>query len=214
MSSSHRALSLSHRARRRRRAVPSRRCRTPSSSSLRRHLAAPRAVVHRRCTVMPLSRRWIRRRRLPPSSLLHRLRHRAVGHCRRRAIGRRRRTVFALPGPPPSPLGIAVPCTRLAAPLCHPTASVCVIVPLCAAVVVVHGARALRGWHPFSGVVPGPWACRWGGGEGAAGAPCVWRAWLSSSRCAIVAVVGLSSRATNVVRLCATPGCCSPVEGG
>ena len=39
-----------------------------SSSSLRRRLAAPRAIVHRRCTVVPLSRRWIRRCRLPPSS--------------------------------------------------------------------------------------------------------------------------------------------------
>ena len=130
------------------------------------------------------------------------------------AIGHRRRTVFASPGPPPSPLGVAVPCTRLAAPLCHPAASVCVIMPLCAAILVVRGAHALRGWHPFSGMVPGPWACRWGGGEGAAGAPCVWHAWLLSSRCAIVAAVGSSSRATNVMCLCATPGRCSLVEGG
>ena len=99
-----------------------------------------------------------------------RLRRRAVGRCRRGAIGRRRHTVFASPGPPPSPLGVAVPCTRLAVPLCHPAASICVVTPLCAAVVVVRGARALRGWRLFSGAVPGPWACRWGGGEGAAGA--------------------------------------------
>ena len=42
------------------------------------------------------------------------------------------------------------------------------------------------------------WCSAWavglsmGGGEGAAGAPCVWRAWLPSSRCAIIAVVGSS----------------------
>ena len=195
-SSSHRALSLSHCARRRRRAVPSchapRRHRTPSSLS-------PCVVVSPRpallCTVAALSCHCRAagsavvvslRCRLPPSSLLCRLHRRAVGCCRRGAIGRRRRTVFASPGPPPSPLGVAMPCTHLAAPLCHPAASVCVVPPLCAAVVVVRGACALRGWRPFSGTVPGPWACRWGGGEGAAGAPCVWRAWLSSSRCAVV----------------------------
>ena len=173
-SSSHRALLLLHRARRRRR--------HPSlSSSLRRRLAAPCAVVHRCCTVVLLSRCWIRCRRLPPSSLLRRLRRRAV-RCRcRGAIGCRRCTVFALPGPPPSPLGVSVPCTCLAAPLCHPTASVCIVVPLCAAIVIVRSAHALCSWRPFSGTVPGPWACRWGGGEGAAGAPCVWHAWLSSS---------------------------------
>ena len=146
--------------------------------------------------------------------LLRRLRRHAVGRHHHGAIGHRRRTVFASPGLPLSPLGIAVPCTRLAAPLCHPAVSVCVVAPLCAAVVVVRGAHALRSWRPFSGAVPGPWACRWGGGEGAAGAPCVWHAWLSSSRCTIVAVVGSSSRATDVVRLCTMPGRCSPVEGG
>ena len=204
--SSHAVVVVTMRCRRRRHAS--------SSLSLHCHLAAPRAVVHHRCTVMPLSRRWIHRCRLPPSSLLCRLCCRAVGrHCRG-AIGRRRRTIFASPGLPPSPLGVAVPCTRLAAPLCHPAASVCIVAPLCTAVVVMRGARALRSWRPFSGAVPGPWACRWGGGEGAAGAPCVWHAWLSSSQCAVVAVVGSSSRTTDVVRLCATPGRCSPVEGG
>ena len=106
----------------------------------RHHLAAPRAVVHHRCTVMPLSRCWIRHCRLPPSSLLRHLRHRAVGHRRHC------HTVFALPGLPPSPLGVAMPCTHLAAPLCPPAASICIVTPLCAAVVVVHGARALHGW--------------------------------------------------------------------
>ena len=62
-----------------------------------------------------------------------------------------------------------MPCTRLAIPLCHPAASVYVVAVLCTAVVVVRGVRALCGWRPFSGTVPGPWACRWGGGEGAAG---------------------------------------------
>ena len=214
LSLSHRVLSLSHRAHHRRCAVPSRHAprhrRTLSSSSsspcvviviaMRRHrhrhassssslhrcLAVPRAVVHRRCTVVPLLRCWICRCRLPPSSLLCHLRRRTV-RCRHHgAIGCRRRTVFALLGPPPSPLGIAMPCTRLAAPLCHPTASVCVVAPLCAAIVVVHGARALCGWHLFSGAVPGPWACRWGGGEGAAGAPCV------LSQCAVVTVISSS----------------------
>ena len=118
---------------------------------------------------MPLSRRWIRRRCLPPSSLLRRLHHRIVRHCRRGAIGRRHRTIFASPGLLPSPLGIAVPCTHLAIPLCHPAASICLVAVLCAAVVVMRGACALRSWRPFSGAVPGPWACQWGGGEGAAG---------------------------------------------
>ena len=57
-------------------------------------------------------------------------------------------------------------------------------------------------------------ACKWGGGEGAAGTPCMWCAWLLLSRCAIVAVVGSSSRATDIMRLCTMPGRCSPVEGG
>ena len=148
-----------------------------------------------------------------PSSLRRRLAALSC-RCRTAAIGRRCRTVFASPGPLPLPLGIAVPCTHLTAPLCHPAASVCVVTPLCTAVVVVRSAHALHGWRPFSGAVPGPWACRWGGGEGAAGAPCMWHAWLSSSRCAIVAAVGSSSRATDVVCLCAMPGRCSPVEGG
>ena len=103
-----------------------------------------------------------------PSSLCRRLAALSC-RCRTAAIGCRRRTVFASPGPLPLPLGIAVPCTRLAIPLCHPAVSVYVIAVLCTAVVVVRGARALRGWRPFSGTVPGPWACRWGGGEGAAG---------------------------------------------
>ena len=164
-SSSHRALLLSHRARCRHRTVPSRRaprrCRTPLSSSpcvvvvvapssSRRAPRCCAPLLHCRAVVTPLD---------PPSSLLRRLRHRAVGRRRRGAIGHRRRTVFASLGPPPSPLGVAMPCTHLAAPLCHPAASVCVVVLLCAAVVVVRGARALRGWRPFSGAVPGPWAC-------------------------------------------------------
>ena len=130
------------------------------------------------CTVAALSCRC----RAAGSAAVISLRRHAVGRRRHGAIGHRRRTVFASPGPPPSPLGVAVPCTHLAAPLCHPAASVCVVAPLCAAVVIVRGAHALRGWRPFSGVVPGPWACQWGGGEGAAGAPCVWHAWLSSVR--------------------------------
>ena len=134
----------------------------PLAIVVRRHrrcLAAPHAIVHRRCTVVPLSRRWIRRRRLPPSSLLRHLRRRAVGRRRHGATGRRRRFVFASPGLLPSLLGVAVPCTRPTAPLCHPTASVCVVAPLCTAVVVVRSARALRGGRPFYGAVPGPWAC-------------------------------------------------------
>ena len=90
-------------------------------SSLCRRLAVPHAIVHRRCTVMPLSRRWICCRRLPPSLLLCHLRHRAVGRRHRGATGHRRHTVFASLGLPLSLLGIAMPCTRPAAPLCHPT---------------------------------------------------------------------------------------------
>ena len=170
-SSSHRALSLLHHACRHRRTVPPRRApccrRMPSSSSpciiiivvtmhhrrcrhhaslssLCHHLAVPRAVVHCRCTVVPLSCHWIRHCHLPPSSLLHRLCHHAVRcHCHG-AIGHRRRTIFTSPGPLPSLLGIAVPCTCLTAPLCHPAVSICVIVPLCTVVGV--GGCGTCGW--------------------------------------------------------------------
>ena len=71
-----------------------------------------------------------------PSSLRHCLTALSC-RCRTAAIGCHRRTIFKSPGPLPSPLGIAVPCT-------------CLTIPL-------------------SGMVPGPWACRWGGGEGTAG---------------------------------------------
>ena len=126
-----------------------RRCRIPMCRrclrcTLSRRLTTPHAVVHRHCTVVPLSRCWIRRHHLPPSSSLRRLHRRAVGCHRCGAIGCRRRTVFALPGPPPSPLCIGVPCTRLVVPFCHPAASVCVVAPLCTAVVVVRGVRCRR----------------------------------------------------------------------
>ena len=161
-----------------------------------------------------LSCRWIRRHHLPPSSSLRCLRHRAVGcHCRG-AIGRHRHAIFTLLGPPLLPLCVGMPCTCLVVPLCHPAASICIIAPLCAAIVIVHSARALHGWHLFSGAVPGPWACQWGGGEGTAGAPCMWRVWLSLLLCTIVAVVGSSSRMIDIMRLCTMPGHCSLVEGG
>ena len=97
-------------------------CHASSSFSLCCHLAAPRAIVHRRCTVVPLSCCWIRCRclpplsllrrcHLPPLSLLHHLCRCAVGRCRCGAIGRHHCTVFASPGPPLLPLGIAMPCT-------------------------------------------------------------------------------------------------------
>ena len=100
-----------------------RRCHGSSLSLLCCRLATPCAIVHHHCTVMPLSRRWIRcrclpplsllcRRHLPPLSLLHHLRCCTVRHCCRGAIGCHRRTIFASPGPPLSPLGIAMPCTR------------------------------------------------------------------------------------------------------
>ena len=211
-SSSHRALSLSHRARRRRRAVPlavvgrrRHRRHASSSSSLRRRLAAPRAVVHRRCTVVPLSRRWIRRRRLPLSSLLCRLRRRAVGRRRCGAIGRRRRTVFASPG-----LSMGWWRGRCWGPL--RVACVAVVVTVhhrcCRRFIVSHDrCRAL---------VRDAWALQPGGGwlRGVALAPPNCGGGCALWRALVVATRAVGRWAIGTARLCAAPGPLGPVDGG
>ena len=90
-----------------------------------------------------------------PSSLCHCLAALSC-RCRTAAIGCHCRTVFASPGPLPSPLGIAVPCARLAIPLCHPAVSImsslsCAVRMLC--VVGVHSLAQCLGRGPVNGVV-------------------------------------------------------------